>query len=853
MRQSITLLAELLSSYARIVQTPGIDSRAQAAYQALLIYLQQYSIQPTLLQNNTTFTAQQFESALSALPTEAIPELMALFQAAIHSFEACQPSEGVGVSLEEIKAQFLKIRDVVADGSGVKISRSLVDTGIEIEHIAANSTQTNTLSSAPMPVVELTDVEVGGDLKIGPILQIVKQFIQGTPDDVRAMQQRLDMLALVENIWIKGILHPLQQGETQLQLHLCAVPELVDNRPFAEFIQTPALPAAPFSAQEDIVSISQQFQHRLLVVGEPGSGKTTLLLQLAQASIAVARQKIVQPLPIIFHLASWSPAHDSLQSWILSEMKEKYRVPHKTVEPWLADASLLLILDGLDEVREEDRLACVGAINKFLTEYSVGVVVGCRKREYVALHEHLHLPMGVEIQPLTEDQVTAYLAAKQLDQSPLVTVIHTNEKVGELAQSPLGLHILAIAAQQESTLIWTEGLSSQAWQDQLFATYLSTMFKRRSGRHPYSPEQTVTWLRWLAQQMMAQNQSIFLLEQMQPNLLASQRQRLLYQIMLRCAGSLPFLLSCPLIVVILMLVTGTSLQYIPSGIGLGVVLGGVISAALILTSILARWLYGLLAIVLALGALAALLAAGLGMLPSLITGDDPLTTAVLIALIFGTLGSLPGVLLSGKHPIQPMSEFSWSWTGVRTALLLGVLGSIGIGLLVGLVLDIANGIWIGFMIGLCCIVPMSLFSLSKRGQIRSSIYPNQGIRNSSYTATLLFVLIAFVAGSIGVLWHLFDSSQASRLTDALAVGVILGVPIAISAALTAGGATALQHYLLRGLLASSGTLPWKLQHFLDYATDRVFLSRIGGSYIFYHRLLMEYLANSKETIYGNRR
>jgi hypothetical protein len=61
--------------------------------------------------------------------------------------------------------------------------------------------------------------------------------------------------------------------------------------------------------------------------------------------------------------------------------------------------------------------------------------------------------------------------------------------------------------------------------------------------------------------------------------------------------------------------------------------------------------------------------------------------------------------------------------------------------------------------------------------------------------------------------------------------------------LVVGGAAWLQHYLLRFLLYCSGAMPWNLTRFLDYAADRIFLRKVGGGYIFIHRLLMEYFAS----------
>ena len=51
----------------------------------------------------------------------------------------------------------------------------------------------------------------------------------------------------------------------------------------------------------------------------------------------------------------------------------------------------------------------------------------------------------------------------------------------------------------------------------LFAAYADAMFKRWGKATPYSPQQTVQWLVWLAAAMARQNQSVFYLEWLQPN------------------------------------------------------------------------------------------------------------------------------------------------------------------------------------------------------------------------------------------------------------------------------------------------------------------------------------------------
>lgn len=37
-------------------------------------------------------------------------------------------------------------------------------------------------------------------------------------------------------------------------------------------------------------------------------------------------------------------------------------------------------------------------------------------------------------------------------------------------------------------------------------------------------------------------------------------------------------------------------------------------------------------------------------------------------------------------------------------------------------------------------------------------------------------------------------------------------------------------------------IPWRLIRFLNYCTELDFLRRVGGGYLFIHRLLLEYIA-----------
>ena len=76
----------------------------------------------------------------------------------------------------------------------------------------------------------------------------------------------------------------------------------------------------------------------------------------------------------------------------------------------------------------------------------------------------------------------------------------------------------------------------------------------------------------------------------------------------------------------------------------------------------------------------------------------------------------------------------------------------------------------------------------------------------------------------------------------LVIAVPAGVYYGVFAGLWYGGMDALQHFVLRYLLLRSGCIPRWYRRFLDYTTQLVFLQKVGGGYMFIHRMLLEYFA-----------
>lgn len=161
---------------------------------------------------------------------------------------------------------------------------------------------------------------------------------------------------------------------------------------------------------------------------------------------------------------------------------------------------------------------------------------------------------------------------------------------------------------------------------------------------------------------------------------------------------------------------------------------------------------------------------------------------------------------------------------------------------------------IGFLVG--CLTSF------QTGVVETKRKPNQGIH---LTARNALIVALFIAGLVFI--TIFVSfvpvsifSDGMELKDALArnlepanlfFGGILSGTIAFLVMLGYGGLDVLYHYTLRFLLILQRCIPMRYAHFLDYASERVFLQKVGGSYIFTHRLLLEYFASLDETEIAN--
>ena len=253
------------------------------------------------------------------------------------------------------------------------------------------------------------------------------------------------MLQLVHNIWVKGVLEQSLHGAALIELGMTEQAQAVEH-PWDMVLQAPDQPDRTLPPGTQIINTFDEMNCALLILGEPGSGKTTMLLELARDTIARARADPTQPIPVVFNLSSWAEKRRPLVEWLVEELNAKYNIPKKIARPWVEKDELLLLLDGLDEVKLEYREACVQAINEFRQEHGLAPLVVCsRSADYAALTTRLKLQGAVLLQPLTPEQIDRYLAGMGDELVAVHRALQHDPALQELAQSPLMLSIMTLA------------------------------------------------------------------------------------------------------------------------------------------------------------------------------------------------------------------------------------------------------------------------------------------------------------------------------------------------------------------------------------------------------------------------
>ena len=191
-----------------------------------------------------------------------------------------------------------------------------------------------------------------------------------------------------------------------------------------------------------------------VLVGEPGAGKTTALKAVGLAALECrlplgTRQGQSEMLdPVWVELRRFPAQTRSLQAHIIQTYSD-FGFPNATsfVQHRLSTRSLLILLDGLDEVADQDLPAVLDKIREFAHEFPDNrIIVTCRVAHYDRQLDDLS-EATVAVTPFNDVQIGAYLRHRSFPPGKsavqLMTLLRERPEVRAICRNPLLLTIVA--------------------------------------------------------------------------------------------------------------------------------------------------------------------------------------------------------------------------------------------------------------------------------------------------------------------------------------------------------------------------------------------------------------------------
>lgn len=580
------------------------------------------------------------------------------------------------------------------------------------------------------------------------------------------------------------------------------------------------------STAAGINEIFDQANESLLILGEPGSGKTITLLELARDLMTRAVVEENKPIPVVFKLSLWTEKTQSLSDWLIAQLHSQYHIDEKISSGWLKNHRILPLLDGLDDVKPQNRASCIKAINEF--NQDTGLAVSCRRTDYESFRSSLRLSGAIRLLPLSHEQIDKYLESVGPKLSAFRAHLPTHRGLRSMAQSPLMLNVMSLAYEDMTEL---ELMRMLAHRQHLFDSYIDRVFtKKRAGEPPYTKNQTINWLSRLARKMMQHDRDRFLIEELQPSWLSRRQFRY-------------YTLCCHLIVGFILVLSFTFIRWWFEGPSL--------------------WLlyYALFGIFFAKS------------LPSFVTFKSFIDDNRRAGRPFlARRSTFAHYLRITSTQIRGAEQLVWNWSEMKMA------GSLGlkIGVVVGAILGLFE--IVGFVQGRLSLLEFGyhyasdvivfgimmmglvglLFGVSASiSETTSSL--NQGIRLSLKNALKMGTISAGIIGFIAFIYLMKPYVPPFMVVDdellralgkfnyALYGMVSQGVMIGLLIGMIFGGQSVIRHYVLRLFLFFTGEAPLRLARFLHYASDHILLFRVNGGYEFIHKLLLEHFARRPQS------
>lgn len=215
---------------------------------------------------------------------------------------------------------------------------------------------------------------------------------------------------------------------------------------------------------------------KLMILGKPGAGKTTFLKRIAiQCNLG---QFLAVHVPIFITLKDFAeaPQQPSLLQYINDQFALNDISDQQITKTLLHQGRVIVLLDGLDEVRQADNDRILKEIRDFSTQYDANFfVMTCR----IASKEYTFEKFSeVEVADFEDKQIAEFATKFFQTKDPkkaqqFIQKLHENKRIKELATNPLLLTLLC--------LLFGESTDFPSNRSELYQEAVDVLLKKWDG------------------------------------------------------------------------------------------------------------------------------------------------------------------------------------------------------------------------------------------------------------------------------------------------------------------------------------------------------------------------------------